>query len=111
MSVLPASVISEGTVIDKAGARHRKSDPDDLAHLNGQWHVSLAREGDFPADEAKCPCPKAVCGLAAPVGDIPCDKHHGEQTVAQVHAAKDCKPTKRIRDWFRAGRSSGLPGT
>ncbi len=82
--------------------RHSAGPADDLAHLSGQYHVGLSREGNFPHHESNCPCPKGACGLAAPRADVPCEQHHKGAGVLQFHTADQCKP--RIK-WIARRRS------
>ncbi len=56
----------------------------------GQWHVGRSWPGMFPFIELGCPCPKAPCGLAAPVAERECPEHFGAQTLRQAHPAGDC---------------------
>lgn len=77
-------------------ARHKGSDPNDDDAID-QWHVGRSFLGMFPTYEASCPCPKAPCGLAAPVADIPCEHHHGEQALRQAHRVDDCAAYRRAR--------------
>jgi hypothetical protein len=79
------------------GGQHRAGDPDDRRTLNGQWHVGRSFIGMFPTHEAKCPCPKARCGLAAPQHDISCEQHMGIFIIRQSHHAKDCDAYVRMR--------------
>lgn len=62
---------------------------------DGQWHVGHGHPGHFPMVEATCPCPKAPCGLAAPVNDIDCREHWGDTTIRQYHRDEDCPNRKR----------------
>lgn len=86
-------------------AQHRAGDPDDHDTLIGQWHVGRSFLGMFPMIEASCPCPKARCGLAAPVHDIACEQHKGEHVIRQSHNEKDCDDYVRlVRRRKRAGK-------
>jgi hypothetical protein len=78
--------------------KHRGDDPNDVAALNGKWHVGRYWPDMFPALENQCPCPKAPCGLAVPVVEIPCMQHHGQEPLRQVHHVDQCRK-KKPRIW------------
>lgn len=76
-------------------ATHRAGDPNDLDLLVGQWHVGRDFPGLFPMIEASCACPKARCGLAAPISQIDCVEHLGTRTMRQIHDAGNCETYMR----------------
>lgn len=77
--------------------KHRPGDPDPLTQLDGQWHVGRYLPGMFPMIELTCQCPKASCGLVAPVDAIACPEHLGSRTMRQIHSADDCGEYMRKR--------------
>jgi len=66
-----------------------------------EWHVGLARKGDFPVEEVNCPCAMAPCGLAIPRPEVFCARHQGAVEYAQMHVAAECGgQLPRPRRWF-----------
>jgi hypothetical protein len=65
-----------------------------ILQWDGQWHVGRSWPGMFPDIEQRCPCPKARCGLAAPVAEIICPEHSGDGTLRQYHHVDDCRKAK-----------------